>query len=414
METELSKKTIERLIHSDSKRLIYEVCQSKNMFQKICVDGTYTEYAKCIKHPTVYIAKYIPNKTGAGGLIYHEQTYHNVQREVSSNQPTLEHYVPSKLSHSEKERITRAVAIAAAEDMLPFTFIEGKGIKRLVNVIADICHSKKGKLDADQMLCRANTVKNNAMKISDEIRKTVKEELEAIDCIYSTCDHWKEDKICRNFFTVTPHYVSKNAMEGCIKSLVLATIETTCKTAKRIEIDYKSIVSGYDIIDKIVSIVTDSANANRSALRYQSTIQWCPWSTRNLNTTLKHAFEITAKDYDYKSIRDIDTMMNYSKDFVTYCKKSGVNSLLHPSLKQTVETRWDSILESLISIKESYDKMKSICDQNEKLKSHLLPINMSLLEEVIKVLKPFKVSREKLCRNIAPTLQEVAVVKKCL
>ena len=195
---------------------------------------------------------------------------------------------------------------------------------------------------------------------------------------------------------------------------MIATIETTCKTSKQIELDYKSIVDQFDIMKKIKSVVTDSANANKSAFKHRADMQWYPCEAHNLNIVLKHSFAIESKDDDYKSISDIDSLIKYCKHLVAYCKHSGWNSKLHPSLKQTVETRWDSTLECLESIRVSYDQIKAFCNDSEDLKKYLLPINISLLQEVINILVPFRTARQKLCRNSDPTFHEVAVIKQCL
>ena len=110
-------------------------------------------------------------------------------------QTTIESYIPTTLSQSEKGTISRAAAVCAAEDLLPFTFIEGNGMKKLVNAIAGICHSKKGKLSADDLLCTSMTLKNHVMKIGEEMRLNLKEDLNYVDVDTSKGDRCPIDCI---------------------------------------------------------------------------------------------------------------------------------------------------------------------------------------------------------------------------
>ena len=161
-------------------------------------------------------------------------------------------------------------------------------------------------------------------------------------------------------------------------------------------------------------MVTDSNNANKSAFRHREDIVWYPCYAHILNTVLTHAFTFKSTDEDMRVVSKIENLIIHSKELVTYCKRSGVNSSITPSLKQEVETRWDSVLETLESIQISFDQLKALSLENENLRHYFIPINETLLIEVIKLLKPFKSSREKLCRNDYPTFHEVAVIKQYL
>ena len=234
MDQEFTKDQIESLILSDSNRVTYQECKRKKLFSKILVDKKYSNYVKCNEYINLYVAKY---NSGASLLIHHENSYHKNHGKVARKQPTLEYFVPTILESTDKTKVSRAAAICAATDLLPFSFVEGAGMKRFVDMIADICQSKRGKVTADQLLCSRKTVKNHVMKTSDEIRAMVKEELASVDKIHATCDHWKETKTCRDFFTVTIHFVYKESSNIKLKSSVIATIETGCKTAAQIKAD---------------------------------------------------------------------------------------------------------------------------------------------------------------------------------
>lgn len=256
-------------IETEFNRVRYDYFNKRKTFKKIVIDGVYTKWVKCVQCPNLWIANY---DHGGHGLSYHESNFHGNKSHQQSSQPTLHHYVRAKINKDEKEKVSRASALCTATDLLPFTFTEGEGIKGLIDVIAKICHDNKGRLYTDDILPCAKTNKTYAIKIRDEIKVLMKGEMKRIAAIHTTCDHWKEDISNREFFTVSVHYVSNDPIDIGIKSSIIATVETSCKTAAQIFGDYRGVIGddddGYKIQDKIKSVTTDSAAANISAFKF--------------------------------------------------------------------------------------------------------------------------------------------------
>lgn len=413
MESDFEREELEQLIRSNSSRITYVTTKKKKLFQKIYVDQKYSKYVKCTECVKLYIVKY---ESGSNGLIYHENKFHSKSSICKSSQLTLEHFVPCKLSKSEKEQVSRAAAVCSSKDLLPFCFVEGDGFKNLVNVIATICHSKKGKLNAKDLLPCAKTVSNNVIKIHGEMKEQLKQQLKLVGSIHATCDHWTEDMTNRSFFTVTVNYLPNDASTHTITSSVIATIETESKTAEQIKLDYEMIIGAkfFDISGKITSMTTDNATANIAAFKHKPNLEWYSCCAHNLNRVLKNSFDIGQTDSDYDKLVDIYLTIKGCKELVTYAKQSGLNSKLDKSLKQSVDTRWDSMLECLESVQESMDKLKEFSSTINKLKDHLVSIHPQLLTELIDLLIPFRTTREKLCKNSEPTFHDVAVVKQYL
>ena len=228
MAADVSKKELELLIHSQSSRITFEKLSGKHStFDRVLIDGLKSDYCKCSLCPDVYIVKY---KTGSQGLLWHENSAHKSSSKRNSDQPTLQFHSKSKLNGQEKEKVFRASTICCAMDLLPLNFTENEGVIRLVDTIASICHSKQGLLTADEMLGCHRTNLKYSQKCREDIKYLIVQEMKQSSAVHTTCDHWEEAQTCRDFFTVTAHFISQSGSDCLIKSAVIATIETTCKT----------------------------------------------------------------------------------------------------------------------------------------------------------------------------------------
>lgn len=404
-----TKDQIESMVRSKSSRVSFNPCGPKRkIFNKILVDGGFSKYVKCSKCPE-YIIKYCTQ-----GMINHETSKHSIHSKENKVQLTIQHYVPCTVSAADKEKVSRAAAICSALDLEPFCFAEKKGHRHYVNTITKVCQSNKGHVQAKDVCPTRKTVVKYVHKISAEVKTKMVVDFSTVDCVHTTCDHWK-DKSSRNFFTVTGHFPSLDSgPEVLIESFVMATIETSCKTAEQIKIDYNSVIDSYGISEKIKTVVTDSASSNKSAFKFRDDIKWYPCTAHELNLVLTHAFTFKHSDPDYRDVEDVEKLIESCKELVAYCKRSGLNAHLDISLKQSVETRWDSILESLESIDESFDQLVSVSEWNVNLHQKLFNISRSLMQQIIDLLVPFRIARKKLCQNSLPTFHEVAVIKHSL
>lgn len=407
------KNDIIKLIREKSARITYKELQrtTKYPFKKVFLDDKYTEYAQCTTCSDIYIVKYV---TGSNGIINHMKGKHSNKSKHIKVQKSIDFYGTSELTADEKKQIARAAAVCASTDLLPLSFAEKPGLRHFIDVILKVSRSKKGLLDPKQILPSHPTVMKNIVSIQAEIKESIKNDLVDVDAIHTTCDHWKEDYTNRDFFTVTIHYVSPDNDDSLISSAVLATIETSCKTAAQIKIDFDSVIDQFDIREKIKTVVTDNASANKKAFQFRTDLDWLSCKAHDLNLVLKHSFEFKESDKDRTKLSDVCKLIKSSKDLVTYIKQAGINSVLNIALKQSVETRWDSTLDQLESIQSSFQQLQSLSESIPDLKEKLLTINKQLMDEIVALLIPFRVSRQKLCRNSVPTLHEVAVVRQYL
>lgn len=94
------------------------------------------------------------------------------------------------------------------------------------------------------------------------------------------------------------------------------------------------------------------------------------------------------------------------KLLVTYFKHSTLNSRLEKSLKQEVETRWNSKLEMLESIYSQYNEISDILSGRDEL-GKIEKIDQNILQVLVNFLQKFKEASDFLEGSKYPTLHMV-------
>ena len=88
-------------------------------------------------------------------------------------------------------------------------------------------------------------------------------------------------------------------------------------------------------------------------------------------------------------VTEIKSNISAVKSITTYFKQFGPNKKLKKNLKQSNETRWNTILYILKSYDENRDDVEMIL--NLKRQGHLLlDIDMLVISDLIKFLEPFE------------------------
>jgi hypothetical protein len=106
--------------------------------------------------------------------------------------------------------------------------------------------------------------------------------------------------------------------------------------------------------DEQLIVVTDSASNNHSGDGLPSQYVWVPCSDHKIGTVIntvlaKKTMTIDGKksapfyEFQYRA-SEVFEMITQCKELVAYCKKSGLNSMLAPKLKQEIATRWYGLL----------------------------------------------------------------------
>lgn len=128
----------------------------------------------------------------------------------------------------------------------------------------------------------------------------------------------------------------------------------------------------------------------------------------NINLVLSNAF---ADKETNQLPTEIKKLLDTAKHLVTLVKRTKVNHQLTTTLKQSVVTRWNSVLTMLESIKDNMAELQLMASNvsalNRGVARCVLDINEALLGEIIDVLSPFDRATRILSSDTKPTLHLV-------
>ncbi len=122
--------------------------------------------------------------------------------------------------------------------------------------------------------------------------------------------------------------------------------------------------------NKQMIVVTASASNNHSSDGLPSQYEWIPCSDHTIGTVItsvlaKRTMTVDGKKsapfYKYcNSAPEVFQMITHCKELVAYFKKSGLNSMLTPTLMQEIATRWYGLLTMLESIRMQFQECRRV------------------------------------------------------
>lgn len=272
-------------------------------FLRIKKDGIETRFVQCKTCESTMICD---AASGAAALKRHScvSTSRSLTPKITS---VLHKTAPAEATTA----VARAAAICVAADLRPFLFVEGSGFKWLAQTLIKL-EAKHGNMDIDSVLPSAVTVSRHLSRAYSDLRSTVVAKLAAVRHVGPTCDFWVHSSTSINYLTVTVQYVSGHSTV----SRVLATIQTSDKTAATTIAKFEQVLDLFDLNEKAKIVTTDNASAMKLTFnRYP----WVGCSAHNLNLVLAHTFGQLS---DTKLV-DVRRLLSGCKDLVAYMKRSG-------------------------------------------------------------------------------------------
>ena len=145
---------------------------------------------------------------------------------------------------------------------------------------------------------------------------------------------------------------------------------------------------------------------------------WLPCSCHVLNIILFHAFKMSAEESENGSQEDDDiecvhNLLTAVKDLVAYLKRTGHASMLKSTVIQECVTRWNTKLAVLIIVHKAFSEIESLL-QEKNQEERLEGIDISLMEDLINFLMPFKHISDAMEGDKYPTLHCVLLWKRKL
>ncbi|KAK5856934.1 hypothetical protein PBY51_010212 [Eleginops maclovinus] len=291
-----------------------------------------------------------------------------------------------------------------SQDLRPFAIVEGRGFRAVAQELLRIGAAYGSSVEAEDLLPSARTVSRHIEGEYDRVKAAVLEELEQCREYALTTDLWTEERTNTHYITLTVHYITHNWE---MANRVLATREMVgVKSGERIKNTVEEILQEFGIQSISNVFVTDNGSNVVSAFRDYIRLS-C--AGHNLNLALKYTFDhLEADSLVTKLIKDC-------KVLVCHFKKAGLQKKLEQTLKQAIETRWNSKLQMLQSIHAALKtgKLHSILLERRELR-YLQNIDSDLLEDLIQLLAPFDEATRHLSFDSKPTLHLVLPTKMTL
>ena len=219
----------------------------------------------------------------------------------------------------------------------------------------------------------------------------------------------------RSYLSLTLHFVEDGILHHCVVAVNHFVSDT--KSGKNV---HGAIVKFFEergvtleALTKHSIFVSDNGSNMILAL---NDFKRVPCACHMLATVLTHTlqikslskscFPLAAEDPSLQLVTEVKNNILAVKSVTTYFKQSGLNKKLKKSLKQSNDTRWNTILYMLQSYVENKDDVEMIL--NSKRQGHLLlDIDMLVVLDLIKFLKPFEEATKALEGDLWPTLQKV-------
>jgi len=251
-----------------------------------------------------------------------------------------------------------------------------------------------------------------------ELLPTVRKAIaEGLACGAST-DMWTDDHRKVSYTCITLHYID-DAWEFNTRIICTCAFPSGAKkTALNLKTELLKQLGEFgllpDEIDRLVFVSDQGANVQAALSRWvhKSCI------AHVLNTVLKHTFKKSKEgdeehDGDEEELQEVRSCIEQCKTLTTFFKHSGLQLQLKQSLKQECETRWNTKLEMVKSVLNSFEDIQSILlGQGEMHRmSH---ISKDILQMLVQFLQPFKQATEELSGSKYCIINLVALWKTTL
>jgi len=332
----------------------------------------FTNYVKCkdcgtfLKHHkahsgTTHLAQHIKvcMKTNKGA----STSTSNVGTINNTKQTKVTAYCAPKSGppQSAKTKMHAACLQYVACDLHPLKSVEGKGLRNLIQAAIQV-GATYGVLPAAELLPSRLTVKRKleceAKVIKSTLLQEIKNAIQENGIVGISTDMWTDIKV-RHFVSLTVHYVTNAILASHVLSVY--QFEKEEKTGANLRESITSALNNHGvplhmILDNIY-FVTDQGSNVKAALNSYHRL---PCSCHMIATVLRHTLQLNRlsstilpmneSDDDMVHMRMLQSVINAAKSLVTYFKKSGLNNKLTKTLKQSNDTRWNSVLTMLQSI----------------------------------------------------------------
>lgn len=254
--------------------------------------------------------------------------------------------------------------------------------------LLNLQHSSPALLDAKDLLPHPTTVSRTLATTADDNRKSLASELQdafKYTSVAFTTDMWTDDYRQRSYSSITAHWINTNWE---LKSQVLCTDEFGAdqrKTGVNVKASLLSSLAKFGIDSNCTThpkiFTTDRGSNIIVALRDEERLDCF---NHVLNRVLQHSVQVELCP------EPITLLIKACKGAVRFIKANSIQNLLDVSVKQSCDTRWNSMYTMLQSILCQYENIQQILAQHKPKELHrVTAIDIDLLRELVQFLEPF-------------------------
>ncbi|XP_074603936.1 E3 SUMO-protein ligase ZBED1-like [Brevipalpus obovatus] len=310
--------------------------------------------------------------------------------------------VSSMQSGDKKEKITNAITIMIVKDNLPFDHVGGSGFELLMKELAP-----------HYQVPNRKSIGRRIDVLYDEMFQLKQAEVSALKNISITFDLWKDTQNQVSYIGVTGHYIK----DWKLNSVLLSCMNMAVRhTSANIINSLNEVLESWKIEhNQVVACVTDNgANVKKAVCDLFGQARHIPCFAHTLNLLVKDAINRTG------NFREV---LQKVRTIVQYFKQSGPAAdelrKVQPmgrilKLKQDVETRWNSSYLMLNRYIEIQDSVNLALSHLIDAPSPITGAEREILEDSLKVLKPFYLITEEMSAEKVVTLSKAIPIRNIL
>ena len=304
-------------------------------------------------------------------------------KKSQSRQSTLisSHLKTQALSKERINNITLAIGRFISFDMRPINVIEGSGFQTLIHILEP----------RYEIPCRTVFTENIIPRLYESLKTEISKQFKSANSFGLTFDYWKSISL-KSFLTLTIHFCSQ---DFDFHSYVLKTAEVTqSHTGQNTANVILSILEEFGLRSKpnIQFFTVSDGAANMELAGEELTFPHFNCFAHILHNSLKHCFEAPEIKRILKKAREIIKYFRASparnEKLSSMQKKLNVPQI---KLKLDVETRWNSVYDSLERLIQSQQAIINLGLEDNEVSG--LMFSLDEWQEVIQIkntLSPFK------------------------
>lgn len=302
----------------------------------------------------------------------------SIQNRGGKRQTTMSSYVPKKVTVVEKNKIDNAILKLISWDFQPFTVVEDKGFKNLMQVCVPLYKIPSRKYFSNTLL----------PALFEEKRGILKHQLEqdALSVCLTT-DSWTSP-VNDSYTAVTVHYIDENFV---MKSYLLECAEANeSHTSQYLAAEIRRVVEEWGLSQKVSIIITDNAANITSAVEKVLKLKHFGCYAHKINLVVQDALVVL--ETLIKKIKAIVTFFKRSnaavQKLIKYQQQTGVKQ--PKKLLQDVVTRWNStyyMFERFVCLQDAIRHTLALTDSDLEL---LSTDDWEACKQACYVLEPFE------------------------